>query len=124
MDLFQEFFDGYKGTVLSWEDGGGEEYLQQQGFDLKSFDPETEAQMLLDCMKFWREHRQDVMVDEDPDTAGLAGEDFWLGRQGQSTGFQDSEVWSEDARDRLHQAAGEFGVLNAYVEDGLVRLVS
>ena len=108
-------------ALWSSTDDSGEPLDANYGLD--DLAPETLAKMAADCAKFQAENDSDFVylgsvgkctVDQ------RAGHDFWLTRCGHGAGFWDGD-WSEDAGERLTEAAHKFGNVDLYVgDDGLI----
>lgn len=79
--------------------------------------PETVKAMEEDCRKFIEANLADL------ESAGAMpeqwGHDLWLTRNGHGAGFWDREddMYTEEARDRLTEAAEKMGERNLYVGD-------
>ncbi len=70
--------------------------------------PNTLAEMVADCKRFQDENVDDIATFEE-----MAGQDFWLTRNGHGAGFWDGD-WP-DAGDRLTEACYNFGGYDLYV---------
>lgn len=72
--------------------------------------PESRANMLSDCLRFFEENGLADFSNED---LKRAGHDFWLTRNGHGAGFWDGD-WPEEIGNRLTAASHMFG------EDNLI----
>lgn len=73
---------------------------------------ETMAKLREDCWKFFRENRNDCLID-----VALAGSDFWMTRQGAGVGFWEHPDWPREPGQRLYKAAKKFGEFDLYLGD-------
>lgn len=123
---FKSFLDGYIVCAL-WsssdtddEKGGDSLYGKYDATDLAI---DTLAEMTADCERFAAENAEDlasaIAAYGKEDSAGYAGHDFWLTRNGHGAGFWDGDL-PEELGERLTKAAEAFGEVNLYVEDGKI----
>lgn len=79
---------------------------------------ETEAYLRADCLSFWR--RFECYVEAADETAGNAGHDFWLTRNGHGAGFWDGD-WPKPYAKILTDGAVAYGEFEVYLgDDGLI----
>jgi len=89
-------------------------------YDVGDFDPATLARMVADCKHFQEENEEDITTYlgcRSP--VEMAGQDFWLTRNGHGVGFWDSD-WPEDVGKRLTEASEAYGEVYLYVENGKI----
>lgn len=76
-------------------------------------DHDTLKQMAQDCAEFQRQHAADLaqydLGGREWSAAQQGGHDFWLSRNGHGAGFFDRDSLPEDVRERLQQAAQQWG---------------
>ena len=126
VDFFEQFFEGYKAAMLFAETDEKDQPLDQE-YTTADISAEAQAVMLEDCVKFWTKCRQ-VILNGQSGPNGIspaegAGYDFWLDRRGHGSGFLDADtMWSEEARQFLHETACSFSDGYVYVNDGVIEL--
>jgi len=93
----------------------------QANYSLEDIDPETLEQMSRDCAEFQRQNAADLaqyaMNGKEWSAEAQGGHDFWLSRNGHGAGFFDRDNLPEDARERLQEAAQQWGEVYLYVGD-------
>jgi len=114
------------------DDSGGEPL--DANYSIEDFSPESLEKAIADCAKYQEENLEDILTT--PDWNGsdsysnegysgleVAGQDFWLTRNGHGAGFWDREYYTGGAKDRLTRACEAFGECYVYIgDDGLIYL--
>lgn len=109
------FFDAYVNTAL-WYSKDHSYGIPLRFNSRTDITTKTLAQMRSDCAKFQRACEDDIRLVEMSDEQ--AGHDFWLTRNREGNGFwarrRRFESETEDAFERLTDAAHAFGAYNLY----------
>lgn len=95
--------------------------LDDAGFSLEDFAPETLERVIADCSSFQQENAgllaRAVYRNGSYSDAEMAGHDFWLTRNHHGAGFWDRNELPEEVGKRLTEVSEEFGEAYLYVGD-------
>lgn len=99
----------------------------EDNYGIADIAPEAMAKIVDDCSRFCAAVESmgidldaELLIDDDADE--MAGHDFWLTRNGRSSGFWDGD-WSDDVEGCLTKLAKSFGEQWPYVgDDGMIYL--
>lgn len=116
MGYLKEFIESYIECALwssvdNTDDSGGS--LLDENFDADDIAPEAHKQMVKDCVDFVWAHRS--LLRASKLSAGSAGRDFWLDRNGHGTGFWDEG--EDEVFEELSDACQPCGSCDIYVGD-------
>lgn len=89
-------------------------------YDIKDIDPPSLAKIVVDCKAFQEKHAEDIeggyIRSVEWSDLDMAGNDFWLTRNGHGAGFWDGN-WKEEAGKRMTETSKSMGEVCPYVGD-------